>query len=136
MKYNTSMWLNCYTEETNIFQSFKGKCRTCLCGILSFFKSDFHNQGCYVTSLCTESLFSFQLLLRSQKNAVKYINRLVFDQIFNEYRHSLHILGTRGEHLYNAVCYLCLCWKMLNTSPHCLPSAYERVNYFWPSLNR
>ena len=51
----------------------------------------------------TESLFSFQLLLRSQKDAVKSIDRLVFYQIFNEYWHSLHILGTRGEHLYNVI---------------------------------
>ena len=30
------MRLNCYTGETNIFRSFKGKCRICLCGILFF----------------------------------------------------------------------------------------------------
>lgn len=62
-----------------------------------------------MTSLCTESLFSFQLLLRSQKDAVKSIDRFVFDEIFNEYRHSLHILGSRGGHLYNVICYLRLC---------------------------
>lgn len=72
------MRLNCYTGEKNIFRSFKGKCRICLCGIL-FFKSDFHNQGCYEASLCTESLFSFQLLVRSLKNAVKSFDFLLFD---------------------------------------------------------
>jgi hypothetical protein len=92
------MRLNCYTGETNIFRSFKQKCRTCLCGIIFFsFKSEFHNQRCYVASLCTKILFSFQLLLLSQKDGVKSIDRLVFDQISNEYLHSLHILGTRGS---------------------------------------
>jgi len=46
-----------------------------------------------VASFCTETLFSFQLLLCSQKDAVRSLDRLVFDQMFNENRHSLHVLG-------------------------------------------
>jgi len=74
--------------------------------------------------------------VRSLKDAVKSIDLRVIDQIFNGYLHSLHILGTRGENLCNAICYLCLCWQRLKTSPHRLPSVFECVNYFWSPLDR
>lgn len=60
-------------------------------------------------TLYRHRIFSFLLLLHSQKDAVKSINRHVFDQVFTEYRHSLRILGIRSGRSFNVICYLCLC---------------------------